>query len=246
MPTGARRPASARSRRASHRSRRPGGQAVEGDRPPPSPPGTDLLPTPCSRRSRTTVRERRTAHSRGGPGPPPTALGFRDPKGAFRHLQAPHRGVSRRRGDQRHLLPAMLSWFADEAETRMPGCSPSARSATSWDRRTGISGCCATRDRQPSGWPTCSARSRFAADLLEQARSVAVPLRESGGVQPRSRAEIFQRIQVRGAPAESLDDAVLAAPDPRRTELFPDRRADLEGQAHSARPRCRPVRPGRR
>lgn len=44
------------------------------------------------------------------------ALGFRDPAGAMRHIEALTSGVSRRSTIQRHLLPVMLSWFADGAD----------------------------------------------------------------------------------------------------------------------------------
>ena len=45
-----------------------------------------------------------------------SALGFRDPAGAMRHLVSLTEGVSRRATIQRHLLPVMLSWFADGAD----------------------------------------------------------------------------------------------------------------------------------
>ena len=44
------------------------------------------------------------------------ALGFRDPAGALRHIEALTTGVSRRAAIQRTLLPVMLGWFADEAD----------------------------------------------------------------------------------------------------------------------------------
>src|SRR5690606_32359944 len=44
------------------------------------------------------------------------ALGFSDPAGAMRHLESLTEGVSRRATIQRHLLPVMLSWFADGAD----------------------------------------------------------------------------------------------------------------------------------
>ena len=44
------------------------------------------------------------------------ALGFRDPAGAMRHIEALTTGVSRRAAIQRTLLPVMLGWFADEAD----------------------------------------------------------------------------------------------------------------------------------
>jgi len=44
------------------------------------------------------------------------ALGYADPAGALRHLEALTRGLSRRASIQRTLLPVMLGWFADAAE----------------------------------------------------------------------------------------------------------------------------------
>jgi glutamate-ammonia-ligase adenylyltransferase len=44
------------------------------------------------------------------------AIGFRDAKGALRHIAALTSGVSRRAEIQRHLLPVMLQWFADGAD----------------------------------------------------------------------------------------------------------------------------------
>ncbi|PRY17428.1 bifunctional [glutamine synthetase] adenylyltransferase/[glutamine synthetase]-adenylyl-L-tyrosine phosphorylase [Kineococcus rhizosphaerae] len=44
------------------------------------------------------------------------ALGYRDPAGALRHLEALTGGVSRRASIQRTLLPVMLGWFADGAD----------------------------------------------------------------------------------------------------------------------------------
>ncbi len=41
------------------------------------------------------------------------ALGYRDPAGALRHLEALTGGVSRRAAIQRQLLPVLLGWFAD-------------------------------------------------------------------------------------------------------------------------------------
>jgi [glutamine synthetase] adenylyltransferase / [glutamine synthetase]-adenylyl-L-tyrosine phosphorylase len=41
------------------------------------------------------------------------AIGFRDPKGALRHIAALTTGLSRKATIQRHLMPIMLRWFAD-------------------------------------------------------------------------------------------------------------------------------------
>ena len=44
------------------------------------------------------------------------ALGYLDPAGALRHIEALTAGVSRRAAIQRTLLPVLLGWFADAAE----------------------------------------------------------------------------------------------------------------------------------
>ena len=41
------------------------------------------------------------------------ALGYRDPRGAMRHIEALTAGVSRRAALQRQLLPVLLGWLAD-------------------------------------------------------------------------------------------------------------------------------------
>ncbi|MFD5225566.1 bifunctional [glutamine synthetase] adenylyltransferase/[glutamine synthetase]-adenylyl-L-tyrosine phosphorylase [Microbacterium sp. NPDC058342] len=42
-----------------------------------------------------------------------SAIGFRDPQGALRHIAALTSGLSRKATIQRHLMPVMLRWFAD-------------------------------------------------------------------------------------------------------------------------------------
>ncbi|MEO6511631.1 MAG: bifunctional [glutamine synthetase] adenylyltransferase/[glutamine synthetase]-adenylyl-L-tyrosine phosphorylase, partial [Nocardioides sp.] len=44
------------------------------------------------------------------------ALGFADPRGAMRHLEALTSGVSRTASIQKALMPAMLGWFADSPD----------------------------------------------------------------------------------------------------------------------------------
>jgi [glutamine synthetase] adenylyltransferase / [glutamine synthetase]-adenylyl-L-tyrosine phosphorylase len=45
-----------------------------------------------------------------------TAIGFRDPSGALRHIGALTAGLSRRAAIQRNLLPVLLQWFAEGAD----------------------------------------------------------------------------------------------------------------------------------
>ena len=45
-----------------------------------------------------------------------SALGYRDPAGALRHLEVLTEGMSRAASIQRQLLPVMLEWFAEMAD----------------------------------------------------------------------------------------------------------------------------------
>jgi len=45
-----------------------------------------------------------------------SAIGYRDPKGAVRHIAALSEGISRRAAIQRQLLPVLLGWFAEGAD----------------------------------------------------------------------------------------------------------------------------------
>ena len=156
------------------------------------------------------------------------ALGFRDPKGAFRHLQALTEGVSRRAAIQRQLLPAMLGWFADETD---PDAGLLAfrkvsdeLGTTHWYlKMLRDEGSAAERLAHTLG------RSRFAATLLEQAPDCVQFLGDRAGVQPRTRADIESRMRAAAGRRDELDAAVLGARTIRRAELFRLAVADLEG-----------------
>ena len=82
-------------------------------------------------------------------------LGFRDPAGALRHIEALTTGVSRRAAIQR---PCSRSCSAGSPTrpTPTPGCCPSGACPTTSGRPTGTSRCSATRGAPPSVSPTVS------------------------------------------------------------------------------------------
>ena len=93
-----------------------GGRAVAG----PGPRGAPASTSGCSTgRCSTAAARLSTEEARLTPEAARdrlAALGFRDPAGAMRHIEALTAGVSRRAAIQRTLLPVMLGWFADEAD----------------------------------------------------------------------------------------------------------------------------------
>ena len=80
-----------------------------------APPARAHLLPPAALGRRPAVRLRRATHPEAAR-ERLSALGFRDPHGALRHLEALTGGISRRAAIQRQLLPVMLGWFADEAD----------------------------------------------------------------------------------------------------------------------------------
>jgi glutamate-ammonia-ligase adenylyltransferase len=157
------------------------------------------------------------------------ALGFRDPAGALRHLEALTDGLSRRAAIQRQLLPVMLGWFADEAD---PDAGLLAfrkisdeLGSTHWYLRL-------LRDEGSAAERLAHtlARSRFAADLLEQAPECVQFLGDSSGLTPRPREELLRRMRSAAGRKDDAESAVLAARTIRRSELFRVAVADLTGQ----------------
>ena len=156
------------------------------------------------------------------------ALGFQHPAGALRHLEALTDGVSRRAAIQRQLLPVMLGWFADEADPDA-GLLAFRRisdqlGSTHWYLRL-------LRDEGTAAEQLAHtlARSRYAADLLEQAPECVQFLGDSSGLEPRPRADLLRRMRSAAGRKDDAGSAVLAARTIRRSELFRIAVADLFG-----------------
>ncbi|KRE54042.1 bifunctional [glutamine synthetase] adenylyltransferase/[glutamine synthetase]-adenylyl-L-tyrosine phosphorylase [Phycicoccus sp. Soil748] len=157
------------------------------------------------------------------------ALGFRDPAGAIRHLEALTSGVSRRAAIQRTLLPVMLAWFADEADP--DGGLLAFRKvseelgSTHWYLRL-------LRDEGSAAERLAHtlARSRYAADLLVGAPESVAMLGDPGGLTPLPRADLVRRMTAAAGRQADPDRAVRAARSLRRQELFRIAVADLTGE----------------
>lgn len=156
------------------------------------------------------------------------ALGFRDPGGAMRHLEALTSGVSRRASIQRTLLPVMLGWFADEADP--DGGLLAFRKvseelgSTHWYLRL-------LRDEGSAAERLAHtlARSRYAADLLVGAPESVAILGDAGGLTPTPREDLVRRMKAAAGRQGDPDKAVRAARSIRRQELFRIAVADLSG-----------------
>ena len=157
------------------------------------------------------------------------ALGYRDPAGALRHIEALTTGVSRRAAIQRTLLPVLLGWFADgvDPDAGLRGFREvsDALGETHWYLRL-------LRDERAAAerMARVLASSRFATELLLRAPEAVGML---GGDDSDEHARFSTRHELeeevraalgRHGDAESVVAALRAM---RRRELFRIAVADL-------------------
>jgi len=157
------------------------------------------------------------------------ALGYVDPAGALRHIDALTSGVSRRAAIQRTLLPVLLGWFADAAEPDAGLLAfrqvSEALGSSPWYLRL-------LRDETKAAERMAHvlASSRYAAGLLLRAPEAVAIFGNDAELKPRSltglRAEMTAAIQRYEDDAEA---AVTAVRSVRRRELLRTSAADVLG-----------------
>src|SRR6266536_706847 len=157
------------------------------------------------------------------------ALGYVDPAGALRHIDALTSGVSRRAAIQRTLLPVLLGWFADAAEPDAGLLAfrqvSEALGSSPWYLRL-------LRDETKAAQRMAHvlASSRYATGLLLRAPEAVAIFGNDAELNPRSltglRAEMMAAIQRYEDDAEA---AVTAVRSVRRRELLRTSAADTLG-----------------
>ncbi|MDN3353272.1 bifunctional [glutamine synthetase] adenylyltransferase/[glutamine synthetase]-adenylyl-L-tyrosine phosphorylase [Actinomadura sp. DC4] len=166
------------------------------------------------------------------------ALGYTDPAGALRHLEALTSGVSRRAAIQRTLLPVMLDWFADcpDPDAGLLGFRQVSDElgTTPWYLRL-LRDDVSVAERMAH----VLASSRYATELLLRAPEAVAMLGGETGLVPRpatalqSEAQAAARRYIESAAARPHQDrpadAVAAIRGLRRRELFRTAVADLLG-----------------
>jgi glutamate-ammonia-ligase adenylyltransferase len=160
------------------------------------------------------------------------ALGYVDPAGALRHIEALTTGVSRKAAIQRALLPAMLGWFADaprpDAGLLAFRQVSEALGASPWYLRL-------LRDDTNVAWRMAKllASGRYPTDLLLRAPGAVEMLGSGELLMPRppdslrAEADAVLRRHDLADPA----DAVIALLALRRAELLRTAAADVLGLA---------------
>ncbi|WP_337059568.1 bifunctional [glutamine synthetase] adenylyltransferase/[glutamine synthetase]-adenylyl-L-tyrosine phosphorylase [Kineococcus sp. G2] len=156
------------------------------------------------------------------------ALGYRDPAGAMRHLQALTSGVSRRASIQRTLLPVMLAWFAD-------GADPDAGLLTYRRVSEALAGAqwylTMLRDSGAAAERLASVLSaaRMPAELLLRSPEAVAVFADDERLAPYDVSEVIADAAAAAARRADPAAAVLAVRGVRRRELFRTVVADLVG-----------------
>ncbi len=161
------------------------------------------------------------------------ALGYRDPAGALRHIEALTTGVTRKAAIQRALAPAMLGWFADaprpDAGLLAFRQVSEALGASPWYLRL-------LRDDSNVAWRMARllASGRYAAGLLLRAPAAVAMLADDAELAPREPAGLLAEAQavVRRRAGVADSSGLLAL---RRRELLRTCAADLLGLAGAER-----------
>lgn len=159
------------------------------------------------------------------------ALGYRDPRGAMRHIQALTSGVSRRAKIQRNLMPVLLGWLAQgvDADAGLLGFRLVSESlgTTSWYLRM-------LRDSPAAAERLCQllSSSRYITDLLEDAPSSIAWLDKVADVQPRPYRVLSAEIASLLSRHDDSAEAMRAVRYLRRREILRIAMGDALGFLH--------------
>jgi [glutamine synthetase] adenylyltransferase / [glutamine synthetase]-adenylyl-L-tyrosine phosphorylase len=157
------------------------------------------------------------------------ALGYADPEGALRHIEALTSGVSRRSAIQRTLLPVLLGWFADAAQPDAGLLAfrqvSDALGDSPWYLRL-------LRDdtNVARRMARLLASSRYATDLLMRAPETVALLGSDDQLVPRPAAALHAEATAVVRRHATADRAVQAVRALRRRELLRTAAADLLGR----------------
>ncbi|MCA1823594.1 MAG: bifunctional [glutamine synthetase] adenylyltransferase/[glutamine synthetase]-adenylyl-L-tyrosine phosphorylase [Mycobacteriales bacterium] len=158
-----------------------------------------------------------------------SALGFRDPDGALRHIGAMTSGLSRRAAVLRTMLPVMLGWFA-EAHDPDAGLLTFRSVAEALGDAPEFLGLLRDSDAVAERLARLLGASRYVADLLSRAPEAVAIVASDAELAPRPAPAVAAELSAVVGRHADPDHAALAARGMRRHELLRTACADLLGQ----------------
>ncbi|HEX6684835.1 MAG TPA: bifunctional [glutamine synthetase] adenylyltransferase/[glutamine synthetase]-adenylyl-L-tyrosine phosphorylase [Candidatus Limnocylindrales bacterium] len=162
-------------------------------------------------------------------------LGYADPRGALRHIEALTAGVSRNAAIQRTLLPVLLAEFADapSPDAGLLGYRQvsEALGQTPWYLRL-------LRDEGPVAMRLARVldSGRYLTDLLSRDPEALRLLADDAELRPRGRQSLVDGASAAAARHEPAEQAVAAVRALRRRELFRIAAADALSSAGELAP----------
>lgn len=156
------------------------------------------------------------------------ALGYLDPKGAIRHIEALTAGVSRRAALQRQLLPVMLGWLANGPDPD-GGLLAFRRLSESLGSSPWFLGM--LRDSSAAAERLCQvlSSSRYISDMLEHLPEAAAWLGSDKDLMPRTFETQWTEIQAKMNRHPSADEAMRLIRLIRQREILRTAIADASG-----------------
>jgi glutamate-ammonia-ligase adenylyltransferase len=154
------------------------------------------------------------------------ALGYADPAGALRHIEALTSGVSRKAAMQRTLLPVLLGWLADAPQPDAGLLAfrqvSEALGESPWYLRL-------LRDNAivAQRMARLLASSRYATGLLLRAPEAVAMLGDDAQLAPRAPADLLAEANAAAGRHQAPADAAAAVLAIRRRELLRTAAADL-------------------
>jgi len=158
------------------------------------------------------------------------ALGYVDPAGALRHIEALTTGVTRKAAIQRTLLPALLGWFADaprpDAGLLAFRQVSEALGNSPWYLRL-------LRDDTNVAWRMSRllTSGRYPIDLLMRAPAAVAMLADDELLKPRQAADLHAEADAVLHRHDEADQSIASLLALRRAELFRTAAADVLGLA---------------
>ncbi len=158
------------------------------------------------------------------------ALGYLDPAGALKHIEALTTGMTRKAAIQRTLLPAMLGWFADaprpDAGLLAFRQVSEALGSSPWYLRL-------LRDDTNVAWRMARllASGRYPIDLLMRSPAAVAMLSDEDLLAARPADELHAEADAVLRRHDQADQAIAGLLGLRRAELFRTAAADVLGLA---------------
>lgn len=147
------------------------------------------------------------------------ALGYKDPRGSMRHIEALTKGIQRSAEIQRTLMPVLLGWFAKgvDPDAGLLGFRRISESlgTTPWYLRM-------LRDSPAAAERLCQilSSSRFITDILEDAPESITWLDRDAELKPRSADDINTQIRNQLTRHPETDSAIRNVRMIRRREIL--------------------------